>query len=405
MGLSKHNKVAITLCILLLLTATGVYTYWQAKLPLISPVALIGNIYYPQKTYQKKVVYGFLPYWNLKYKDQLQINHLTHLAYFALDLNEDGTAHKKTNAKELEPGWNKLNSETTKSILYQSKVLRQKTVLTVTAMEPELIESIVDTPTHTDNAIESILETYTDFDFDGINIDFEYVGEPSDTTINNFTTFIIKLKNKCTSISPKCFIDIDVFGDSASKKRLWDLEKLHPHLENIIVMAYDYYRKSSAKAGPVAPITGSCKQASKDDCLDQDILEHLNLFTKKVPQEKLVLGIPFYGYEWQTASEEYLANTYPKTGSLATYQRVMNLITDPEISSLSARWSSVSLSPYLIYYDKEKIKQIHFENKQSVELKIDIVNSTNLSGVAIWALGYEVPYQDLWIPISTLNDK
>lgn len=402
---SPLHKIVLSLLLLLVLSSLGAYAYWKTNLPLVSPVAFIENIYYPQKSTKKKVVYGFLPYWNLKYKDELQINHLTHLAYFALDLNKDGTAHKKTNARELEPGWNKLNSEETKNILYQSKVLRQKTVLTVTAMDPELIESIVDTPTHTENAINSILESYSQFNFDGVNIDFEYVGVPSDTTINNFTQFIIKLKNRCLALSSGCFIDIDVFGDASSKKRLWDLEKLHPHLESIVVMAYDYYRKTSTKAGPVAPITGSCKQVSQENCLEHDILEHLNLFTKKVPPEKIVLGIPFYGYEWQTASEDFLANTYPKTGSLATYQRVQNLITDPTTSSLSAKWSSVSLSPYLIYYDKNKIKQIHYEDEQSVKLKVDIVNSTNLQGVAIWALGYELPFQELWRPISTLNNN
>jgi len=390
-------------CTLLLLTILGVYIYWQKKLPLISPTNLFENIYFPKNQKQKKVVYGFLPYWNLKYSKDLQINHLTHLAYFAIDLNMDGTIHKKTNSKELEPGWNKLNSPEIKSILYQSKLLRQKTVITVTAMDPELIESLVNNQDHTKNAIENILIVYNEFNFDGINIDFEYVGEPDNQTISNFTEFIIKLKNRCQTISNSCFIDVDVFGDSASKKRLWNLEELHPHLENIIIMAYDYYRKSSSQAGPIAPLIGSCKQISQDNCLEQDILGHMNLFTKKVPPEKLVLGIPFYGYEWQTASENFLANTYPKTGSLATYQRIQNLISNQEISSLSAKWSNISLSPYLVYYDKDKIKQIHFESEQSLKLKTDIIMSTNIKGVAIWALGYEVPYTDLWKPISDLN--
>ncbi|OGD84078.1 hypothetical protein A2572_03015 [Candidatus Collierbacteria bacterium RIFOXYD1_FULL_40_9] len=80
-----------------------------------------------------------------------------------------------------------------------------------------------------------------------------------------------------------------------------------------------------------------------------------------------------------------------------------NLISNQEISSLSAKWSNISLSPYLVYYDKDKIKQIHFESEQSLKLKTDIIMSTNIKGVAIWALGYEVPYTDLWKPISDLN--
>jgi len=402
MSLTIFKKILSIFTITTTFTCLGIFVYWQKSLPLVSPIAFIENIYQPQAKH-KRVVYGFLPYWNLKYAKDLQINHLTHLAYFALDLNENGTANKKVNSKELEPGWNKLNSDITKSILYQSKLLNQKTVLTVTAMEPKIISSIVNSEENKQNSYIDILETYQKFNFDGINIDFEYVGEPDDSTINNFTLYIKDLNQKCKAQNPNCFIDIDVFGDAASKKRLWKLESLDPFVSHFIVMAYDYYRKSSPQAGPVAPLTGSCKSTSASQCLEHDILEHLSLFTKKVSQNKIILGIPFYGYEWQTASEEFLANTYPKTGSLATYQRIQEIITNPETASLSAKWSNSTLSPYLIYYEGKNIKQIHYENQQSLKLKIDVLNATNLGGLAIWALGYEAPYQDLWQTISEIN--
>ena len=390
--------------LLICLISASIYFYWQQKLPLISPINLIESNYLPQQT-NKKVVYGFLPYWSLKYADTLQINHLTHLAYFGIDLQEDGKILKKVNSKELEPGWNKLNTKTTNNILFQSKLLHQKTVLTITAMKPKLIESIVNQEEHSQKAIVEILDTYKKFSFDGINVDFEYVGTPDDQTINNFTKFISNLKTSCQTVSPNCFIDIDVFGDSSNKKRLWDLENINKYVDHIIVMAYDYYRASSTKAGPVAPLTGSCRQNQNSNCIDEDILGHLSYFLKKVPAEKIVLGVPFYGYEWQTATTDFLSNTYPKSGSIATYQRVQKLITDPETSSISAKWSSSTLSPYIIYYDEEKIKQIHFENTQSLQLKIDVIKSTGIGGLAIWALGYEVPYQELWNTVSNINQK
>ncbi len=400
------SKTALKVILSIVISITTVVlisvVYWQKNLPLVSPVAFIESIYQPS-TKNKRIVYGFLPYWNLKYAKELQINHLTHLAYFGLDLKSDGTANKKVNARELEPGWNKLNSDTTKNILYQSKLLNQKTVLTVTAMEPEIISSIVNNQTYTQNSINDILQVYKDFNFDGINIDFEYVGIPDEVTKKNFTNYIKLINQECKKSYPKCFIDIDIFGDTAEKNRLWNLEELHPHVSHIIVMAYDYYRKSSSQAGPVAPLTGSCKGQSDNPCLEHDILQHISLITKKVPQNKIILGIPFYGYEWQTASEDFLANTYPKTGSIATYQRIQEIITNPETSSLSAKWSNSTLSPYLVYYEDKKIKQIHYENQQSLKLKIDVLNATNLGGMAIWALGYEVPYQDLWQPIFEMN--
>ena len=353
----------------------------------------------------KKIIYGFFPYWNLKYSDQLNITSLTHFAYFAVDLNPDGTINIKNSKNEQEPGWNKLNSKSFEKLFYQTKLLSQKSVLTITAMDPETITSLTTDPLSSQTAVNSILEVYQDKQFDDINVDFEYVGVPDNSTRDGFTTFVRNLKTSCLSRNYKCQVDVDIFADSAEKLRLWDLSGLTPFTDHFIVMAYDYYRKTSYQAGPVAPIRGKCSPNSKhgDLCLEQDIITHLSQITKVLPSEKILLGIPFYGYEWQTASRDYLANTYPRTGTMASYSRIQSIFSDPTISSISAKWSDTSLSPYLIYEKSGKIYQIQFENPQSLEQKIKLVKSANLGGIAIWALGYESPHNDLWFPISNLS--
>jgi len=354
-------------------------------------------------TRSPKIIYGFFPYWNSKYSDQLNISFLTHFAYFAIDLNPDGTVYKINTNKEQEPGWNKLKSKTTEKLLFQAKLLHQKTVLTVTAMDPELIESIFDSQIVTDTTINSVINVYKDFNFDDINIDFEYVGEPTPKARLGFVNFIRKLKDTCLDTNKNCHIDIDIFADSASKARLWDLQALSQTVDRFIVMSYDYYRKTSTQAGPVAPITGKCNNDGTSTCLDQDIISHISQITKIIPSQKIILGIPFYGYEWQTASEDFLANTYPKTGSMASYSRIQSLFNDPKISSMSAKWSDTTLSPYLVFYKDNELHQIHYENQDSLLQKIKLVKSANLGGIAIWALGYETPYLELWDPIKSLS--
>ncbi len=208
----------------------------------------------------------------------------------------------------------------------------------------------------------------------------------------------------CLAINPRCQIDVDVFADSAEKYRLWDLASLEPVTDRFIVMAYDYYRKSSKQAGPVAPLTGRCNPDTKTEslCLDQDIVTHISQFSKIIPSEKIILGVPFYGYEWQTVDDSYLANTYPGTGTMASYSRVQSIFSDIDVSSVSARWSDLSLSPFLSYQQDNKTYQIQFENAQSLAQKIKLVKSANLGGIAIWALGYETPYPELWQPIKEL---
>lgn len=393
------------LFVALIFSGITAYAVWQNTLPLVSPIALIETMIGNSPAIKsKKIIYGFFPYWNTKYADNLYIQQLTHFAYFAVDLNPDGTVNKINSNKEKEPGWNKLNSQTVSRLLYQSKLLGQKTVLTITAMDPDLIKSLTDNPANAQTAINSIMSVYRDYGFENINIDFEYVGEPNNVTRNGFTSFIKQLKQRCRIENPRCLVDIDIFADTATKTRLWDLESLAPIVDRFIVMAYDYYRKSSSQAGPVAPLVGKCHSASFDSgkCLDSDIITHISLIAKIVPSEKIILGIPFYGYTWQTASTEFLANTYPRTGGLASYQWVQSLFSNSEISSLSAQWSDTTLSPYLTYQKDNKIYQVYFENAESIAQKIKLVQSANLGGIAIWALGYETPYLDLWEPIHSL---
>ncbi|HAI22283.1 TPA: hypothetical protein DCP77_00050 [Candidatus Collierbacteria bacterium] len=400
------RKIKIFFLLLgLALSSITAYAIWRSTLPLVSPIALIDSLIGNSPAIRSnKVIYGFFPYWNLKYAEQLKINSLTHFAYFAIDLKEDGSTNKKVNLVESEPGWNKLKSKDTNKLLYQSKLLGQKTVIVITAMQPETIESILNSPENKRAAITSIMNIYKDFGFDDINIDFEYVNVGNKVLRDNFVDFITNLRFVCVSYKSHCQIDIDIFASAAEKPRLWDLKQLEPVTDKFIVMAYDYYRKSSTQAGPIAPIRGKCTGTFSDekDCLEEDILSHISQISKLIPSNKIILGVPFYGYEWQTASTDFLANTYPGTGALATYQRIQSLFQDVKISSISAQWSNLTLSPYLSYEEDEKIYQIHFENAQSLEQKIKFVESANLGGIAIWALGYEGPSQDLWEPINSL---
>jgi len=389
----------------LIFTSVTVYFIWRSNLPLVSPIALIGSLIGNSPAVRsKKVIYGFFPYWNLKYAEELNIGSLTHLAYFAIDLNADGTINKKINLIESEPGWNKLKTKEIGKLLYQSKLLGQKTVIAVTAMQPEIIEGLLSSPENKRTAINSIMAVYKDFGFDDINVDFEYVNDANKTLRDNFADFITNLRYACVSYKSHCQIDVDIFASSAENPRLWDLKQLEPITDKFIVMAYDYYRKSSPQAGPVAPIKGKCSSGFSEEknCLEKDIITHLSQISKLIPSHKIILGVPFYGYEWQTASADFLANTYSGTGALATYQRIRSLFQDPKIASLSAYWSDITLSPYLVYTKGDKIYQIHFENAQSLEQKIKLVESANLGGIAIWALGYEGNSQDLWTPINSL---
>lgn len=375
----------------------SLYQLWQINLPLVSPIDLIESLRELAPAYRKpgnKLVFGFFPFWNMKDSTKLYVRSLTHLAYFGVDLNEDGSIKKYDKPKEKEPGWNKLNTTDFTILARQIKLLGKKLILVVRAMNTDQIESIINSDVNRKNAIDSILSVVSDKQFDGINIDFEYMGYPDQVTRDNFTKFVTDLSSKCKVANDKCEISLDIFADSAVKKRLYDLIAVSKIVDQTIVMTYDFYRPGSTQSGPVAPLRGKC--TNSDNCLDYDVIASIGDITKNITPHKILLGIPFYGYEWQTVDNQFLSRTYPKTGQIATYKRIRDLMSDNTIGSFSATWSGITFTPYLSYTKNGNTYQIHYEDENSLRLKIEFVHQAKLAGISIWALGYELPYTNLW---------
>jgi spore germination protein YaaH len=401
-NIKKEASILLTLSLVFTISLTiFIYFWWRHNLPLVSPLDLIENItHIPSKENSKqKIVLGFLPYWNLKYTDQIPIKNLTHLAYFGIDLEEDGTIKKYENPGELEPGWNKLNSQDYEILKRQMKILGKKNIILVRGMSNDLIKSIINNSNTRQIAINEILEVYKTKQFDGLNIDFEPTGFLDKQTQDNFTIFIREISTQCKAIN-SCEFSIDIYAKSAVERRLYDLKELDPYLDYVIIMAYDFFTPSSTTAGPIAPLSGACQSNIDGSCLEYDIQTSIVDISKIIQKDKLILGVPFYGYEWQTISDKFLSNTYKGTGSLATFRRVQELLENEGEASVTASWSATSLSPYLIIKKGDQINQIHYENERSLRLKLEFINNTGLSGLAIWALGYDTPYMDFWETIN-----
>lgn len=388
-----------------------IYTVITKPTPLLSPLSdLIAPIIPTPSVYDrypkpKKVVFGFLPYWNLKYKPYLRYSLLTHLAYFGVGLDENGNIDTADSDGNAEPGLRHLRSPELTSIFTLARQNNTKNIITITAMSPDTIQGVL-SPQNQSRAIANILSLLTEHSFDGINIDFEYVGVPTPSTIMQFTSFIKSLQTRCRTLKPTCEISIDVFGDAGRSTRLWDLKNIHPYLDYVFVMAYDYYRPSSVQAGPVSPLRGKCSQLYANKfCLESDVSADIAAITKQVPPAKVVLGVPYYGYQWQVASGDYKANTYDGTGGMASLHYIHELISqDPlpiksktQIIGVQQHWDDYTLTPYITYEPKPgKIIQIFYENSRSLSLKYDLVNKSSLAGVGIWALGYDADLPDYW---------
>ena len=368
--------------------AAGLYFFWQV--PLHSPVTESTTFRFLSEANlfkkESKVVYGYLPYWNV---NTVTIQpELTHLSYFGLTAAGDGSIVTRTEDGG-EPGYVRLGSDEFLEAANQVRANGGKIDIVIAQFNADAMSALLTSEKAQDRLIESIDGLLLAYPVNGISIDFEYNGDPSPAVRAGLTKFMQKL-NAHLDRYDSVELSIAMYASASNSSGLWDVAALAPEVDYIIVMAYDFHRRTSTQAGPVAPLFGGKK------LWDSDINQHLQEFVKTVPSEKLLLGVPFYGYEWQTTDREAQSATFPETGATASIAQVAELMKDAEALQVEEHWNEDALSPYLTYIEDGETFVMYFENSRSISYKLDYVNQLGLGGVAIWALGYEGDSRELW---------
>jgi len=419
--IKKHKNIFLIFLLLVLLSASYLsFRLWRGNLK--SPIGenfqfnYISDWLSPKRNSHQAIVYGFLPYWNLN-KVKLQ-PELTHLSYFALEVGVDGQIVTQSKPGEAEPGYRQLNSDQFFTLINDRITEKNLNLeLVLSQFDSKKIEQLLDDQRAWLILLEQIDSLLLAYPFSGINLDFEYQGEASEQLRQQFTNLVISIHQHLSQRQEKINLSVDVYASAGNreKKLLWDLVQLEPHVDYVIVMAYDFHRQSSAQAGPGAPLFGG------QDLWSSDINRLMKGFFEQINREKILLGIPFYGYGWQTDSLEPQANTYPGTGFTVSYQEAVNLknLTGrwEQCSNLNLHWQEEALSPFATFNcpknaqeNKQEIEGeteiellnylVYFEDEKSLQYKIDYARQLELAGIAIWALGYEGESRDLWEMIT-----
>ena len=217
----------------------------------------------------------------------------------------------------------------------------------------------------------------------GINIDFEGVAKEDR---NRFTQFIIQISKKLKQKNPNYKVSLCLYAIDWND--VFDIPAINPYIDFYTLMGYDYYGSFSKTTGPVTPFKYSKKFGNG---LEASVNYYKN---KGVPLHKLIAGLPYYGAEWYTQNSEMGA----KVTKFKSHPRY-NTIRDIYIDSLQIpiKFDPKSASSYIIIKDNnDEYRQLFFEDVQSLSLKYDWIKSNKISGVGIWALGYDNGYPQLW---------
>ena len=374
-------RTATILGFVLIITFLAGYGYlWsREKFTLLRP-----TLFVPQprilsnETKRTNEIIGFLPYWNLKSVSYIPYDKLTTIYYFAIDIDGEG------NFNQDDAGLHKLKSEEFKTLRsYATNFPTLRLGTTIVSLNADDIAQVVNSPARQKKLINNTVSLMKREGFQDLNFDFEYLGDFDKSTQRNYTLLVRKLTETVHKEIPGSRISFDTFADAVVKTRIFDIPEIAKIVDRVIIMGYDFHRTSSIKAGPIAPLFGKEKYEYE---IYQSVVDYL----RHVPNEKLILAVPFYGYEWPTQDpnpNSYVVGSV-RGPEIASYKRSLETA---EKNNTSVNFDDHSKSAWFSYFDKESntFRQVWFENERSLGLKFDLINQAGLAGAAIWALGYD----------------
>ncbi len=392
------KKVVLLLLIILILGLLSSFFYFKTTYPATSPLKSAGyyiqHLLNPRKELGKETI-GFLPYWRIEDSKFTKLDLITEINYFGLFLNGDGEFITVVNG-ETNPGKREWDSQTIKDLITESHIYGTRFTLSIICQDNDDIESILDDEEAQSKLIANILSEVRSRNLDGVNIDFEYLGEPDARYKQKFTAFSQKLSSSIRKESPRAKLELSIMPRSARIPDIFDFEELVPLYDNFIGMSYDFYGSNPEIAGPIAPMTGF-----KENKYFFDVTTMYEDLGNYIPKEKIVMGVPHYGWDFAVADGKTIQSRTLPQDSPEGYAAVLSYATTrekKELKKTQCQFDDYAKEPWCWYTDPKTgvDHQVWFQNDKSIGIKYDFANSHDFAGVAIWTLGYDKDYPDLW---------
>ncbi|MBI2028996.1 glycoside hydrolase family 18 protein [Candidatus Gottesmanbacteria bacterium] len=330
--------------IILFVLAFGLLTGVIANRRVASPDETIELINNPLTLKSRKNIIGFMPFWLLANTKQSYKPYLTTFAYYALVINADGTIQKKVNDIEEEPGWTTFKKEELQQKLSQAKRDGLKTSLLIfTVDEDDIFELVQNPQISAQNFLADIIPIMKEYKFDDLNMDIESFVKTSSENQIKYASFLREVK-KGMDENKLGTLTIDITPESLIKSRLTKAEYLVDIADYIVLMGYDFHFIYSQVTGPVAPIGGG-------RTIDEfDVINAVEIALQSIPQQKLILGIPLYGYEWDTIESNPRSAVIPFSGKTASTRRVEEILAD--CNNCTKSQDTTAQQPYLVNAEK-----------------------------------------------------
>lgn len=400
-------KIILIFLSILILSCAGLLYYLEREYPQTdirkSAQYFVEHLTKPHTNLDKHVL-GFLPFWRLDDIQYIRPQELSEINYFSFSVDTDGHIAKIVDG-QTDPGWNGWNKQATRDFVTKSQIMGADVTVTITALENPLIESILDSTTMQQNLIDDIIQEVTRSKLDGVNIDFEYIGEPDASYRQKFTLFSKKLDGELKQKAPDATLSLSIMPLAARQNDIFDFPKIAPIYDRFIGMSYDYYGSSADIAGPNAPMKGF-----KENKYFFDVTTTYEDYRKYIPKNKLIMGVSYYGWEWAVEDGKTINSNTLASDDLNSYAAIISYARGRESKDViksQCQWDTYALETWCWHTDEASgiDRQMWIVDDKSIQTRFDFAKKEQLGGIAIWTLGLDKNYPTLWNKIRATFSK
>jgi spore germination protein len=239
------------------------------------------------------------------------------------------------------------------------------------AWQGQLVADLLADPARADAHRAALVDLALANDWDGVDVDYEAL--PS-TAGPQYTAFLTVLRDDLHAEGLELTVAVPARSSDEDPGTLaYSYQLVGRIADQVRVMTYDH-SWSTSEAGPVAPAGWV-----------RDVVDYA---VERVPREKLMLGLPTYGYDWVGTQGVNLS----ATDAVALAAEVG---AEPTWDDGAAAWT--------FRYERDGDQHtVWYEDARSLERKQQIALDERLRGVAIWSLGGEDP--QVWTSVATAAD-
>lgn len=319
-------------------------------------------------------VFGYHAWWMRDLWKSYDLDLLDKVMYFELRVGPDGRIQEAN-------GWPGASSDLT-AALHEKRL---SIVPTVAILEPSTFRSIFGSPSTARTLEREVMRIVKAANADGVHLNIEIFERVSADLRSNLTDFANGLRRSLTAY--KSNAELSIFTPGFDHAEAYDEGALAAASDYLVVQGYDMHWVNGPEAGPLAPTKG-WNGANWEGIVDRYIAEG-------VPAHKIVITVPFYGYEWPTESEQPGARTRgdAKTITYAPvdpdYLPLIQISAVERTARYGVQRDAITQTPYYTYRGEDGWYQGWYEDETSLEAKYRFVEERGLAGIAIFLLGYD----------------